>query len=359
VNPAFAVRNAKLLFIDVSVLELLSGADRAQHGAAPQRLSVSAAESRGASGVFHVHAQLLALAPTLALDASGAQDRTRDEWPWSRVRDDAWLLLRIVYKSSNQHRSAPFMDKLQRAARLLRQLWRPLHVDCALRDVFALLPARPKVRTDNPALVTVLVRGAPAALCLALCKLLLLRDEVSELLSALRAARPSLQTQLAQGFFAALALAGISCCARVHVEMCSFRALLDTLAEHVCRVGIAAFGSKAVVALADSQYTLASESASVRRASLVHRALKPRLVALVTRLTSPVKAPADASASGAGAENHALPSEDLGSVVDDVPAAAAAAVAVVAQGPTLKPQAKKKKKKRKVDELDDIFALLD
>ncbi len=354
-NPAFAVRNAKLLYIDVSGLELLSNADRTRHGAAALRLSVSVGESRGFSGVFNVHAQLLALAPTLALDAAGTQDRARDEWPWSRVRDDAWLLLRIVYKSSNQHRSAPFMDKLQRAARLLRQLWRPLHVDCALRDVFALLPARPKVRTDNPALVTVLVRGAPATLCLVLCKLLLLRDEVSELLSALRAARPSLQTQLAQGFFVALALGGISCCARVHAEMCSFRALLDTLVEHVCRVGIVAFGSKAVVALPDSQYTLASESASVRRAALVHRALKPRLIALVARLTAPANAPAGASASGAAAENHGVTAEDLGSVVDDVPVAA---IAMVAQGPTLKPQAKKKKK-RKIDELDDIFAALD
>lgn len=345
-NRAFQVRVAQQRVVEARMSELLCDSDRARHRDAATRLSVSVSESRGVHGVFAVQAQLAGQS-SLALSLSSTADArpaTTTTMPWTRLQDDAWLLQRIVYKSSNQHRSAPFFDAVQRAARLLRHVWRVGHADSVLRDVLAIVPARPKPRADNPNLVAIAVRGGPAVMCVALLRLLLLRDEVSQLLAVLRAARAPLQTQLAQGFFVGLALTCISACARVHAEMLVFRGLLDTLLAHACHVGVVAFGADAVALPADA-YALDHADAKIRDVALVYRHMRARLAAALARASA-------SPAPVAGSSIAAVASEDVGTVVSAPPPVAAA---VVVEGPALK----QKKKKRKTDELDDIFAALD
>jgi hypothetical protein len=193
------VQNAKTQFVDTPLNELLSAHDTRVRQAGPTRVNVSL-EDAGAVSIVHNVKTALADAATFVLPPVTASER--GDVPWKRIRDDMWLLNRVVYKGSNQHRTAKFFDAVQRAVRLQRHLWRPAHLDDVLRvRVCQSLPNRVPSSALIIVLCTLCKFMPPAAsFIIVVLKLLIVRDEISAALSALRATRVPLQTQLALGF---------------------------------------------------------------------------------------------------------------------------------------------------------------
>lgn len=350
-NTAFAVRSAKLQFVDTPLNQLLSADDVQARHAGPLRLTMSHDDANVVNNVHNVKSTL-ADAATFALAPVTMGER--GDVPWRRIRDDVWLLNRVVYKSSNQHRSARFFDVVQRAVRLQRHLWRSAHIDDVLRVAFAIVPNRAKQRTDNRALYTVQVHATAASLIVVVLKLLIVRDELSAALSALRATRVPLQTQLALGFFAPLALTCLSACARIHSECLVFRARIDELVTLLLRIGtLAPFGNALELA------SNATAQSHARITTLVYDSYRNRLRQLVatSKQSPPIRAPTQQEQHSVAVDRSSA--IDVGSVVEDVGEAMSVnnstTRTAVVDGPSLRI----KPKKRKKDDLDDIFAALD
>jgi hypothetical protein len=75
---------------------------------------------------------------TLTLPGVDAQER--DQVPWLALRDDLWLLQRLVYKNRNQHRTAAFFHRVQHVQRSQTAFWQSPVVDQTLRSLFVALP---------------------------------------------------------------------------------------------------------------------------------------------------------------------------------------------------------------------------
>jgi hypothetical protein len=340
------VQNAKTQFVDTPLNELLSAHDTRVRQAGPTRVNVSL-EDAGAVSIVHNVKTALADAATFVLPPVTASER--GDVPWKRIRDDMWLLNRVVYKGSNQHRTAKFFDAVQRAVRLQRHLWRPAHLDDVLRAAFAVLPNRAKQRADNPALFNLQVHATVAILIIVVLKLLIVRDEISAALSALRATRVPLQTQLALGFFAPLALTCISACARIHSECLIFRSRIDELVTQLLRVGTLAFGAEFVLPAVN--YETTSTNVNIARTAFVYEAFRVRLTRLILKPQQQKQQQQQLTNTITATEiEPTAVEEDIGEsiVAQDTPAEL---------GPALR--VSKKPKKRKTDELDDIFAALD
>lgn len=79
----------------------------------------------------------------------GADSDERGEFPWHALSTDLWLLQRIIYKNSNQHRMANFFQRIKHVMRSQRAFWSSTILDQSFRTLFVALPTRAKSNTTK------------------------------------------------------------------------------------------------------------------------------------------------------------------------------------------------------------------